>query len=72
MNDERSLGDLEREYVEAKEAWEAASIQSSYANSAETSALNAVNEITKTIDRRLAEMRKEAPRMADWHREAKP
>jgi len=71
MSDERSLGDLEREYKEAREAWEAANLHLSYANSAETSALNALNEITKTIDRRLAEMRKEAPRSADWHREGK-
>jgi len=64
----KGLAELEQEYIAALRLCREAEKSESMARSNTCTAHNRLNEITKQIDTKLAEMRKEAPRESDWHR----
>lgn len=66
-----SLSDLEQDVVDAEKALENAMSMARQASHEETEARNRFNRATKALDKRIAEMRENAPRNTDWHREAR-
>lgn len=66
MNDD--ISKAFKELADAAERYNECSQQVSFARSAETTALNRLNNAQKALDELVASLRKAAPRDSDWRR----
>lgn len=71
MSKIKSVAELVREVEEARENLELKQQAASFADKAETGALNRFNAATKALDARLAEIKKAAPRGTDWNQQGR-
>lgn len=68
----KTLSDIERDLLIAREALKEAEQRASIARNEETTARNRVNGLQRELDERISSLKKSAPSGTDWHAQYRP